>query len=495
MTFIWLTLLVSSVAATTISSRQSTFIQCLDGTSGITVLDPSDSGYQDARLAFNRRLSYSPAAIVYPTSVSHVQQAVKCAATSSVSVVARSGGHSYAAFGLGGKDGSLVIDLSKMKSLQVDQSTGYAVTQTGNRLGDVAQKIWDQGQRALPHGTCPYVGSGGHTSYGGFGMYGRTAGLLLDRVVAAEVVLADGTVATASDTSNSDLFWALRGAAPSFGIVTAWTFATLPAPTQNINWNIDYSSSLSKSKAVQAILALQTFAASNPSDKLSVVSPLSGDSSGISISFSGTFYGSEADFLKAITPFKNSLPSSPTPKLTYKMASNWIEGLKVVTGPLDTSKPNIYDTFFAKSLFVSPDKLLTNSAVSAWVDYMMQKGSNTGLWWWVEIDMYGGAIANVGEDSTAYAHRNAILNFQLYGGTPEGKGKFPSTGISFINGLLSSLEPSPKAAYPNYIDPTLSASQWQSQYFGTTKYQKLAQIKKKYDPKNVFNFPQAIQPQ
>ena len=72
-------------------------------------------------------------------------------------MVARSGGHSYAAFGLGGQDGSLVIDLSKLKSLSVDQTTGYAISQTGNLLGDLATGIWENGQRALPHGTCPYV--------------------------------------------------------------------------------------------------------------------------------------------------------------------------------------------------------------------------------------------------------------------------------------------------------------------------------------------------
>ncbi len=84
---------------------------------------------------------------------------VQCAGTSGIPVVARSGGHSYAAFGLGGQNGTLVVDLSKMKGLTVDQTTGYAVSQTGNRLGDLAQGIWNQGQRALPHGTCPYVGS------------------------------------------------------------------------------------------------------------------------------------------------------------------------------------------------------------------------------------------------------------------------------------------------------------------------------------------------
>ncbi|KAG8735505.1 hypothetical protein FRC12_018042 [Ceratobasidium sp. 428] len=116
-----------------------------------------------------------------------------------------------------------------MTSFSVSPS-GSAKFQTGNKLGDIAQKLWDNGKRALPHGTCPYVGSGGHTAFGGFGPYSRVAGLLHDRVTSAQVVLANGTLTTASSTKNADLFWALRGAGASYGIVTEWTFATLPAP-------------------------------------------------------------------------------------------------------------------------------------------------------------------------------------------------------------------------------------------------------------------------
>ncbi|KAG8920765.1 hypothetical protein FRC00_009545, partial [Tulasnella sp. 408] len=183
----------------------SSFTSCLAATQ-VKTLTASSSGYSTAALAFNRRLSYKPAAIVYPTSKTDVSAVVNCAAGSGVPVVARSGGHSYAAYGLGGQDGALVVDLSSMKSLSLD-STGLLASQTGNRLGDVAQYLWDNGKRALPHGTCPYVGTGGHASYGGFGLYGRTAGLLLDRIVSAEVVIANGTVLTASNTSHSDLFW------------------------------------------------------------------------------------------------------------------------------------------------------------------------------------------------------------------------------------------------------------------------------------------------
>lgn len=140
-------------------------------------------------------------------------------------IVARSGGHSYAAYGLGGQDGALVVDLSNLTSVSVDTSSGVAAVQTGSKLGDMAQAIWTQGQRTLPHGTCAFVshsrdpvkladslgleqvGVGGHAAYGGYGLYGRTAGLLLDRMVSADIVLANGTAVTVSNTSNPDIFW------------------------------------------------------------------------------------------------------------------------------------------------------------------------------------------------------------------------------------------------------------------------------------------------
>lgn len=80
---------------------------------------------------------------------------------------ARSGGHSYAAYGLGGADGHLIVDLSNIKDIHVDNSTGVAVVGAGNRLGDVATALFDQAGRAIPHGLCPLVGLGGHAAFGG----------------------------------------------------------------------------------------------------------------------------------------------------------------------------------------------------------------------------------------------------------------------------------------------------------------------------------------
>jgi FAD/FMN-containing dehydrogenase len=104
---------------------------------------------------YNERVQYTPAALALPLSAQHVQAAVSCAAKSNLRVSAKSGGHSYASFGLGGENGHLVIDFHNMTNVTVDPDTNVATLQPGCRLGNVAQAIYAQGKRAMSHGTCP----------------------------------------------------------------------------------------------------------------------------------------------------------------------------------------------------------------------------------------------------------------------------------------------------------------------------------------------------
>ncbi|KAG8776303.1 hypothetical protein FRC12_000996 [Ceratobasidium sp. 428] len=465
--------------------RRDAFTSCLTSSgSGGTIVTPSSSTYDSGRAAFNQRLSFKPAAIAYPGSSADVQKYVKCAATSNIPVVGRSGGHSYAAYGVGGQDGALVIDMKNMKALTVDGS-GVAKVQTGNLLGDVAQKLWDNGQRALPHGTCPYVGSGGHTAFGGYGPFSRVGGLLHDRVTAAEVVLANGTLTTATATQNTDLFWALRGAGASYGIVTQWTFATFVAPTTVIGYSIDYNSALSGSKIASLLGAWQNLALSAPKEMamIGVVGP-DGDG-GLYLQFTGDYYGTKSAFTSATANWASALSPGKITSKTY----NWYDSLVATDGPLSTTKPEPKDTFFAKSLFTKT--AVTSSQWTSFLNYLVSKGANSDTDWFVEIDLYGGAIKDQGADATSFAHRDAILSFQLYASSKNYNPPYPSDGISFVNGMLNALEPSPQAAYVNYVDPSLTDSQWKTQYYGS-HYSRLSSIKRAVDPNNVFRFPQSI---
>jgi FAD/FMN-containing dehydrogenase len=116
----------------------------------------------------------------------------------------------------------------------------------------------------------------GHAAFGGFGPFSRVAGLLHDRITAAEVVLANGTLTTASAKKNPSLFWALRGAGASYGIVTEWTYATLAAPPSVISYKIDYTATpLSASQAQDLVEKWQSIALSAP-DNLSVICTVAG---------------------------------------------------------------------------------------------------------------------------------------------------------------------------------------------------------------------------
>lgn len=137
----------------TIVSRD-TLAGCL-GTSNVPTISPSDSAYGHEVIPYNLRLPFFPIAVAVPTTSAHVSAAIKCAQKFHTKVAARSGGHSYAAYGLGGVNGSLMIDMKKFRALSVDPNTKVATIGAGLRLGDVATGIYNMGGRALPHGTCP----------------------------------------------------------------------------------------------------------------------------------------------------------------------------------------------------------------------------------------------------------------------------------------------------------------------------------------------------
>ncbi|KAI9624592.1 hypothetical protein H4Q26_016821 [Puccinia striiformis f. sp. tritici PST-130] len=207
---------------------------------GIDAVFPQDPNYEKLSTAFNKRFTYLPAAIVFPNNTKAVANAVKV-------VSPRAGGHSYTANGLGGKNGALVVDLQRINQISVD-SSGEAVIGPGIRLGELALGLYKQGGRALPHGTCPYVASGGHIAGGGYGFSSRQWGLTLDRVIGHEVVLGNGSIVTASKTVHPDLFWhtgmyprileskALRGAGAFYGIMTSIRVRTEAAPREVTNF-------------------------------------------------------------------------------------------------------------------------------------------------------------------------------------------------------------------------------------------------------------------
>lgn len=226
-----------SSTGSAMNTAATTLQDCL-AAKNVPVFFATSAGFSQLAQPYNLRLAYTPAVIVVPTEAGQVTNAISCAAASNVKVQAKSGGHSYASFSSGGQNGSMVIDLQAYQDIIVDPEEYYQVkVGAGVRLGDLALSLYNQSQRALPHGTCPGVGVGGHATHGGYGYTSRAWGLTLDHIIAADVVLANGSFVHVAADEYPDIYYALRGAADSFGIVIYFYFQTEPAPSSVVNWS------------------------------------------------------------------------------------------------------------------------------------------------------------------------------------------------------------------------------------------------------------------
>ena len=185
------------------------------------VIQPGDDGYDAARAVYNAMIDRRPAAIARCADVADVMTAVKFANDTGQTVTVRGGGHN--AGGLGVWDDALVIDLSAMRGITVDPADKTVRADGGCVWGDVDHATGAFGL-ATPSGILSTTGVGGLTLGGGIGYLARRYGLTVDNLLAADVVLADGSFVTASEDAHPDLFWALRGGGGNFGVVTSFEF-------------------------------------------------------------------------------------------------------------------------------------------------------------------------------------------------------------------------------------------------------------------------------
>jgi FAD/FMN-containing dehydrogenase len=198
------------------------------------LLLPGSEAYEWARRPFIARFDeIAPRAVVRCAAAEDIAEALMFAGRFGLDVAARSGGHDLA--GRSSTRGVL-LDLTPLDKIAV---TGRKVTVgAGVRTGVLCERLFEQGL-AVPTGTCPSVGIGGLTLGGGLGILGRAHGLTCDRLLAAEVVIADGRIVTCDLEHHADLFWALRGAgAGSFGVVTQFTFEALPVPDPTTSFRV-----------------------------------------------------------------------------------------------------------------------------------------------------------------------------------------------------------------------------------------------------------------
>lgn len=463
---------------------------------GVAYVDSSSgSSYSSAIKPFNQRLQYSPIAVATPKDASQVASLVNCGRDAGYYINARSGGHSYAAMALGGENGHLVADLKNMQQVTVNGER--ATIGGGSHLGDVGLALNAKG-RALATGVCPFVGIGGHGGYGGFGFFSRSWGLVVDQLRSVEIVTADGQIRNVSATSaDSDLFWAVRGAAGSYGIVTKFEVNTHAAPSSVIYATYTYND-LSPNAFASLMTNYQTFSSSSSLSAgfASTLNIFKGSKQNtISVSFTMTYLGasSQQAFLNAIQPLVSTLPAPSSRKVSQQ---GWKDTLQLLAGNqnLNTTiaKYN-YDTFYAKSIMTPSATPLTASALSNWAGYLATTGYSSRTNWFIQVELYGGvnsAINKVKAADTAFVHRSSLFTIQYYASSSNYGPPYPQDGITFVNGMVTSLtNPMGSSyayeAYQNYIDPQLSTADAQRLYYGSN-YARLQGIKRTYDPRNVF---------
>ncbi|SDE33386.1 FAD-binding oxidoreductase [Paraburkholderia lycopersici] len=207
------------------SSLSSDSIETLKGALRGEVLQPGDTGYDEARQIWNAMIERRPALIVRCQGCADVRRAVAFARETALPLAVRGGGHNIAGSAL--CDGGIVIDLSPMKSVRVEPAARRAYVEPGATLGDFDHEAQAFGL-ATPLGINSTTGVAGLTLGGGFGWLSRRLGMSIDNLVAADIVTADGNLLRASAGENADLFWAIRGGGGNFGVVTMFEFALHP---------------------------------------------------------------------------------------------------------------------------------------------------------------------------------------------------------------------------------------------------------------------------
>ncbi|KAF7300268.1 Glucooligosaccharide oxidase [Mycena kentingensis (nom. inval.)] len=488
-------MLVLALLSLCISLATATLRDQLLGLPGVTAIFAGDPLYANVSRAFNLRFTLEPVAVVFPNTVQDLSEIVKIGKENYLRVSARSGGHSYIANGLGGENGTLVVDLSNFKNITVDPTALTAVIDSGNRLGEIVVAL-DKYGLAMPHGTCPYVGLGGHASYGGFGFTSRMWGLTLDNILSINLVLANGTIVKASKEENPELFWGMRGAGPSFGITTALKFKIFKAPPSVtiFNWNWQ----LTAAQAADALGKFQQFSES-PSLPVEfgpeIVLTRGHVEGNVTFALAGAWHADPNLLNATVQPFLDAMP--PVNGVDF-FHGNWIESAQNLGGDLDVSAPDGTDTFYAKSLITPEAAPMDENARKAFMNIVSTEGSTTNTSWFFQIELFGGpnsAINAVSLNETAFAHRSSLFNIQFYASSFNNQPPYPDAGFEFLDHVVDNITSSSPAgwdfgAYTNYMEDKLP--DFQRQYYGS-QYSRLMALKDAVDPTGVFDFPVGVE--
>jgi FAD/FMN-containing dehydrogenase len=436
------------------------------------VLGPGDAGYDEARRVFLPSVDRRPAAVVRPADAGEVAYVVSLARDTGLELAVRGGGHSNA--GHGTSEGGIVLDLAGLGALEIDADAHIAHAAGGLTSGAVTGAAAPHGL-AVGFGDTPSVGIGGLTLGGGAGYLVRKHGLTIDHLLGAEVVTADGSVLEVDADSRPDLFWAIRGGGGNFGVVTRFDYRLHPVDV--------VTGGMLAFRATPETLAGLVAEAEAAPEELSLIANI---------------------LLAPPLPFvPPELLGKPLLLVQLVHAGPLDEGVRAVA-PLralapavaDFVRPMPFTEVFTAEAQDAPPRAVVRTFFSDSFDegtageLLDRLRASTAQVAAAQIRVLGGAVARVPAEATAFAHRQRrmMINVAAVYGSPAEDG----VHRRWAEDAAAALRQGADAAYVNFLGDE-GAERVRAAYPGPT-WDRLADVKRRYDPENVFRRNQNVPP-
>jgi FAD/FMN-containing dehydrogenase len=441
------------------------------------VVLPEDQDYNEARKVYNGMIDKHPKMIVKCANAADVRLAVACARENDLPVAVRGGGHNVA--GLATCDDGMVIDLSLMKGVRFNPSSSTIRAEPGCTQGDV-NHVGQSFGVAVPAGVVSTTGIAGLTLGGGHGYLTRKYGLTIDNLLAVDMVLADGQLVRADANEHPDLFWAVRGGGGNFGIVTSFLYQTCPVSdvvSGPMFWDLSdarevlewYSEFMAA--ASEDLYGFFAFLRAQPGEPFPV--HLHGKAiCGIIWCYSGPPEDADAAF-KPVRAFRKPL-------------------LELV-GPMPyTAMQSLFDALVPPGLQSYWKGHFVNRPTKEAIDRHLEFGSQVPtLLSMMHLYPIDGAAARVGRQQTAFSYREAQYSMAICGIDPDPANAELIT--KWTRDYWTALEPySLGGAYVNFLMGDEGVGRVQATY--RDNYERLVEIKTRYDPDNFLARNQNIQP-
>jgi hypothetical protein len=441
------------------------------------LLSPEDPGYDDARRVWNGSIDRFPALIARCAGVADVIAAVKFAKDNGLLVAVRGGGHSYPGYSV--CDGGLVIDLSLMKGIRVDPEARTVRAQAGVLLGELDRETQAFGL-AVPSGIVTHTGLSGLALGGGINWLMRKYGLTIDQLLSVDLVTAEGELVKASETENPDLFWGVRGGGGNFGIVTEFAFRLNPVGpivlAGPIFWLMEESPNVLRfyrEWIAEAPDELMTIVIHRKAPPLPFVPrELHGK---LVVGVVCCYAGPVEDGEQVVKPLKEF----GSPVLDLCVPKPFLAHQAM----FDLSFQHGW-WYYMRACDVAE---LTDDVIDITVEHSLRINSPLTAF---PIWQLGGAVARVGEDETAFGGRSAGHTFNITASTETAEGFDEER--EWVRNFWLALEPYHTSVYVNFLME--EGEERIRQAYGTTKYERLKALKRRYDPDNLFRLNQNIRP-